>query len=118
MAIKHPALAVFQVPKLKLFLWLCSRHVPKMCHRLSSKSGTPSLAMFKIEQTGSPIRRHHKQRLTLIGLGLIRNLRRHPDASLQSLIPMLSCQRCSPNAPFPKLTGSGTGGGEDHASRS
>jgi hypothetical protein len=35
----------------------------------------------------------------------IRNLRRHPDASLQSLIPMLSCQRCSPNAPFAKLTG-------------
>jgi large subunit ribosomal protein L30 len=27
---------------------------------------------FKIVQTGSPIRRHHKQRETLIGLGLNR----------------------------------------------
>jgi large subunit ribosomal protein L30 len=28
--------------------------------------------MIKIEQTGSPIRRHHSQRETLIGLGLNR----------------------------------------------
>jgi large subunit ribosomal protein L30 len=28
--------------------------------------------MLKIEQTGSPIRRHHSQRATLIGLGLNR----------------------------------------------
>jgi large subunit ribosomal protein L30 len=28
--------------------------------------------MIKIEQTGSPIRRHHSQRATLIGLGLNR----------------------------------------------
>jgi large subunit ribosomal protein L30 len=28
--------------------------------------------MIKIEQTGSPIRRHHTQRETLIGLGLNR----------------------------------------------
>jgi large subunit ribosomal protein L30 len=28
--------------------------------------------MIKIEQTGSPIRRHHTQRATLIGLGLNR----------------------------------------------
>jgi large subunit ribosomal protein L30 len=26
--------------------------------------------MIKVEQTGSPIRRHHSQRETLIGLGL------------------------------------------------
>jgi large subunit ribosomal protein L30 len=28
--------------------------------------------MIKVEQTGSPIRRHHTQRATLIGLGLNR----------------------------------------------
>jgi len=28
--------------------------------------------VLKIEQTGSPIRRHHSQRATLIGLGLNR----------------------------------------------
>jgi large subunit ribosomal protein L30 len=28
--------------------------------------------MIKVEQTGSPIRRHHTQRETLIGLGLNR----------------------------------------------
>jgi large subunit ribosomal protein L30 len=28
--------------------------------------------VIKIEQTGSPIRRHHSQRATLIGLGLNR----------------------------------------------
>jgi large subunit ribosomal protein L30 len=31
---------------------------------------------LKIEQTGSPIRRHHSQRATLIGLGLNRVGRR------------------------------------------
>jgi large subunit ribosomal protein L30 len=29
-------------------------------------------SVIKIEQTGSPIRRHHSQRATLIGLGLNR----------------------------------------------
>jgi large subunit ribosomal protein L30 len=33
-----------------------------------SKSGK----VIKVEQTGSPIRRHHSQRETLIGLGLNR----------------------------------------------
>jgi hypothetical protein len=28
---------------------------------------------------------------------------RHPGASISSLIPSLSCRRCSPNAPFAKL---------------
>jgi large subunit ribosomal protein L30 len=31
-----------------------------------------SKTLIKIEQTGSPIRPHHKQRSTLIGLGLSR----------------------------------------------
>ena len=35
----------------------------------------------------------------------LRRINRHPDASLESLIPMLSCQRCSPNPPFARLTG-------------
>ena len=30
-------------------------------------------------------------------------LDRHPGASISSLIPSLSCRRCSPNAPFAKL---------------
>jgi len=35
----------------------------------------------------------------------LRRINRHPDASLESLIPMLSCERCSPNPPFARLTG-------------
>ena len=37
--------------------------------------------LIKIEQTGSPIRRHHSQRETLIGLGLnrIRRVTELPD---------------------------------------
>ena len=29
----------------------------------------------------------------------------HPDATISMLIPMLSCVRCRPHAPFAKLTG-------------
>jgi large subunit ribosomal protein L30 len=38
--------------------------------------------LLKIEQTGSPIRRHHSQRETLIGLGLnrIRRVAHVPDS--------------------------------------
>lgn len=35
----------------------------------------------------------------------IRKLDRHPDASLSSLIPALSCRRCCPNPPFARLIG-------------
>jgi hypothetical protein len=30
-------------------------------------------------------------------------LDRHPGASISSLIPSVSCRRCSPNAPFARL---------------
>ncbi len=33
----------------------------------------------------------------------LRTLDRHPGASISSLIPSLSCRRCSPYAPFAKL---------------
>ena len=33
----------------------------------------------------------------------LRTLDRHPGASISSLIPSVSCRRCSPNAPFAKL---------------
>jgi hypothetical protein len=33
----------------------------------------------------------------------LRSLDRHPGASISSLIPSVSCRRCSPNAPFAKL---------------
>jgi hypothetical protein len=33
----------------------------------------------------------------------LRKLDRHPGASISSLIPSLSCRRCSPNPPFAKL---------------
>jgi hypothetical protein len=33
----------------------------------------------------------------------LRALDRHPGASISSLIPSVSCRRCSPNAPFTKL---------------
>jgi len=33
----------------------------------------------------------------------LRTLDRHPGASISSLIPSLSCRRCSPNAPFVRL---------------
>jgi hypothetical protein len=33
----------------------------------------------------------------------LRTLDRHPGGSISSLIPAVSCRRCSPNAPFAKL---------------
>jgi len=33
----------------------------------------------------------------------LRALDRHPDAAISSLIPMLSCRSCRPNAPFAEL---------------
>jgi hypothetical protein len=33
----------------------------------------------------------------------LRTLDRHPSASISSLIPSVSCRRCSPHAPFAKL---------------
>src|SRR5262249_31369100 len=33
----------------------------------------------------------------------LRTLDRHPGAAISSLIPSVSCRRCSPNAPFAKL---------------
>ena len=33
----------------------------------------------------------------------LRTLDRHPRASISSLIPSVSCRRCSPSAPFAKL---------------
>lgn len=35
----------------------------------------------------------------------LRAIDRHPHASIESLIPALSCRRCSPNPPFVKLIG-------------
>ena len=36
----------------------------------SSTTGATTMKRIKVEQTGSPQRRHHTQRETLIGLGL------------------------------------------------
>jgi hypothetical protein len=33
----------------------------------------------------------------------LRSLDRHPGGAISSLIPSLSCRRCSPNAPFARL---------------
>jgi hypothetical protein len=33
----------------------------------------------------------------------LRTLDRHPGAAISSLIPSMSCRRCSPNAPFARL---------------
>jgi hypothetical protein len=38
-----------------------------------------------------------------VGAVDLRTLDRHPGASISSLIPAVSCRRCSPNAPFAKL---------------
>ena len=35
----------------------------------------------------------------------LRRIDRHPGASVESLIPHLSCQRCSPHPPFARLIG-------------
>jgi hypothetical protein len=35
----------------------------------------------------------------------LRKLDRHLDATIDSLIPALSCRRCSPNPPFARLLG-------------
>jgi hypothetical protein len=39
----------------------------------------------------------------MVGSVDVRKLDRHPSASISSLIPSLSCRRCSPNPPFAKL---------------
>jgi hypothetical protein len=41
----------------------------------------------------------------VIGTVDLRRLDRHPRASVESLIPALSCRRCRPQAPFVRLTG-------------
>ena len=38
-----------------------------------------------------------------VGVVDLRTLDRHPGASISSLIPLVSCRRCSPNAPFARL---------------
>jgi hypothetical protein len=38
-----------------------------------------------------------------VGCVDLRTLDRHPRASISSLIPSVSCRRCSPNAPFARL---------------
>ena len=43
----------------------------------------------------------------VIGEVDLRTLDRHPAATVESLIPALSCRRCVPNAPFAKLLGLG-----------
>ena len=35
----------------------------------------------------------------------LRKVNYHPDASINCLIPRLSCTRCCPNPPFAKITG-------------
>ncbi len=35
----------------------------------------------------------------------LRKISYHPDASINCLIPQLSCKRCCPNPPFAKITG-------------
>ena len=35
----------------------------------------------------------------------LRKVERHPRASVESLIPALSCRRCRPQAPFARLIG-------------
>jgi hypothetical protein len=39
----------------------------------------------------------------MVGSVDLRAIDRHPGASISSLIPSLSCRRCSPHAPFAKL---------------
>jgi hypothetical protein len=41
----------------------------------------------------------------VIGEVDLRTLDRHPAATVESLIPSLSCRRCVPNAPFVRLLG-------------
>src|SRR4029079_5275790 len=43
--------------------------------------------------------------LALVLLPRLRRLRADPEASVESLIPELSCQRCSPHPPFTRLIG-------------
>jgi hypothetical protein len=39
----------------------------------------------------------------MVGSDDLRTIDRHPGASISSLIPSLSCRKCSPHAPFAKL---------------
>jgi hypothetical protein len=40
---------------------------------------------------------------TVVGSVDLRTLDRHQGAAISSMIPFLSCRRCSPHAPFAKL---------------
>jgi hypothetical protein len=41
--------------------------------------------------------------LPKVGSVDLRTLDRHPGGAISSVIPSLSCRRCSPNAPFTRL---------------
>ena len=78
--------------------------------------GTPapqSPALSRQSRAGADDRRRHRSRLAVAHVSCascgqfgsvdLRILDRHPGAAISSLIPSVSCRRCSPNAPFAKL---------------
>lgn len=54
---------------------------------------------------GKPLLGFYCPACGVTGTADLRRLDRHPAATVASLIPSLSCQRCRPQAPFAKLTG-------------
>jgi|ERR1043165_3059996 hypothetical protein len=54
---------------------------------------------------GRPFLTFHCPACKVAGRLDLRRLDRHPDTPVTSLIPSLSCQRCTPNPPFAKLDG-------------
>ena len=61
-------------------------------------------AKFAISQaTGGRAVKARTSARRQLGTVDLRTLDRHPGAAISSLIPSVSCRRCSPNAPFAKL---------------
>jgi hypothetical protein len=54
---------------------------------------------------GRPMLTFHCPGRGVMGVIDLRKVDRHPRASVESLIPALSCRRCRPQAPFALLTG-------------
>lgn len=54
---------------------------------------------------GRPFLTFHCPACSVSGRVDLRTLDRHPETPVTSLIPSLSCQRCTPNPPFATLDG-------------
>ena len=77
-----------------------------MWHSRQARGAEPLLVptIAAAVRAGRPWLSYQCPACTMIGEADVRSFGRHPHASIQSLIPALSCPRC-PGGPFVKLPG-------------